>query len=142
MFGVESSVRLVNVIARSPSPQQKQKATQLIAKRSITTYKHGDRKRSNYLPVGLVTPETDSPVSNKTKYAYDPHIDPALQFDPQRSTIERLLDGALSAKDLDRARSDPAGAEAASRAVPRVGGEGPADELSRKHRVAARSRAH
>ncbi len=76
-----------------------------MAKRSIKTYEHGDKKRPNNPPVGLVTPETDPPVSNKKKYAYDPHIDPALQFDSQGSEIERLLDEALAAKDLDRARS-------------------------------------
>lgn len=75
-----------------------------MAKRSIKTYEHGDKKRSNNPPVGLVTPETDPPVSTKKTYAYDPHIDPALQFDSQGSEVERLLDEALTAKDLDRAR--------------------------------------
>lgn len=75
-----------------------------MAKRSIKAYEHGDKKRPNNPPVGLVTPETDPPVSNKKTYAYDPHIDPALQFDSQGAEIERLLDEALAAKDIERAR--------------------------------------
>ena len=53
-------------------------------KKPIEQYGHKEAIRANNPPVGLVTPETDRDAGKKT-YAYDPHIDPALQFDPQRS---------------------------------------------------------
>ena len=48
------------------------------SKRKIEHYTHVGKDRTNNPPVGLVTPETDLDVGNKS-YAYDPHIDPALQ---------------------------------------------------------------
>lgn len=48
-------------------------------KRKIEHYTHAGEKRANNPPVGLVTPETDRDAGNKT-YAYDPHIDPTLQW--------------------------------------------------------------
>jgi adenine-specific DNA-methyltransferase len=49
------------------------------AKKPIDQYDHKDKKRINNPPVGLVTPETDKETGKKT-YAYDPHIDPSLQW--------------------------------------------------------------
>jgi adenine-specific DNA-methyltransferase len=49
------------------------------AKKPIEQYDHKDKKRVNNPPVGLVTPETDKETGKKT-YAYDPHIDPNLQW--------------------------------------------------------------
>ncbi len=48
-------------------------------KRPIEQYSHKDKKRVNNPPVGLVTPETDQKES-KRNYAYDPHLDPSLQW--------------------------------------------------------------
>jgi adenine-specific DNA-methyltransferase len=48
-------------------------------KRPIEQYSHADKKRANNPPVGLVTPDTDQAETKKT-YAYDPHIDPSLQW--------------------------------------------------------------
>src|SRR4051794_20457656 len=48
-------------------------------KRPIEQYSHSDKKRVNNPPVGLVTPETDQKEAKRT-YAYDPHIDPSLQW--------------------------------------------------------------
>lgn len=45
----------------------------------IEQYTHGDKDRANNPPVGLVTPETDK-ESGKQSYAYDPHLDPQLQW--------------------------------------------------------------
>src|SRR5262245_4263173 len=45
----------------------------------LEQYTHKDKKRANNPPVGLVTPETDKETSKKT-YAYDPHLDPSLQW--------------------------------------------------------------
>ena len=53
-------------------------------KKPIEQYDHIEASRTNNPPVGLVTPETDRDAGKKT-YAYDPHIDPSLQFDLHRS---------------------------------------------------------
>jgi len=48
-------------------------------KKPIEQYDHKGKERLNNPPVGLVTPETDKD-SGKKKYAYDPHLDPSLQW--------------------------------------------------------------
>jgi adenine-specific DNA-methyltransferase len=48
-------------------------------KRPIEQYSHADKKRVNNPPVGLVTPDTDQ-KETKRAYAYDPHLDPSLQW--------------------------------------------------------------
>ena len=48
-------------------------------KRKIESYSHGDAERANNPPVGLVTAETDQDRGKK-RYAFDPHIDPQLQW--------------------------------------------------------------
>jgi len=48
-------------------------------KKSIEAYAHTDKERVNNPPVGLVTPDTDKDADKKT-YAYDPHLDPQLQW--------------------------------------------------------------
>lgn len=69
----------------------------------IISYRHQD-KRKNNPEVGMVTPATD-PEAGKTRWAYDPHLDPELQFDPQRGQIEALIDEALASGDTERMRS-------------------------------------
>ncbi|HQT00884.1 MAG TPA: DNA methyltransferase [Thiobacillus sp.] len=64
---------------------------------AILSYRH-PHKRKNNPDVGVVTPETD-PEQPKTAWAYDPHIDPALQFDSGRAQIEKLIDDALASGD-------------------------------------------
>jgi len=49
-------------------------------KRPIESYEHKDKQRANNPPVGLVTPETDPDAGAKKAYAYDPHLDPQLQW--------------------------------------------------------------
>jgi adenine-specific DNA-methyltransferase len=49
-------------------------------KRPIESYEHTDKQRANNPPVGLVTPETDPDAGAKMGYAYDPHLDPQLQW--------------------------------------------------------------
>ncbi len=68
----------------------------------IASYRHAD-KRVNNPEVGMVTPATD-PEAGKTRWAYDPHLDPALNFDPQRSAIESLIDNALESGNPDQMR--------------------------------------
>lgn len=48
-------------------------------KKPIEQYDHKGKERVNNPPVGLVTPETDR-ESGKKKYAYDPHLDPQLNW--------------------------------------------------------------
>ncbi|MCX7001443.1 MAG: site-specific DNA-methyltransferase [Candidatus Sumerlaeota bacterium] len=50
------------------------------SKRPIESYQHADKERVNNPPVGLVTPDTDPDVGAKQTYAYDPHLDPQLQW--------------------------------------------------------------
>lgn len=47
-------------------------------------------KRRNNPEVGMVDPDTD-PDEDKTAYAYDPHLNPALQFDVGRAQVERII---------------------------------------------------
>ena len=49
------------------------------SKKEIETYTHPEEQRPNNPPVGLVTPETDKDLGKKI-YAYDPHLDPSLQW--------------------------------------------------------------
>ncbi len=48
-------------------------------KRPIESYQHTGKERVNNPPVGLVTPDTD-PDAGPHTYAYDPHLDPQLQW--------------------------------------------------------------
>ena len=63
----------------------------------VIAYQH-DHKRRNNPDVGVVTPETD-PDQPRTTWAWDPHIDPALQFDMGRAQVEQLIDDALASGD-------------------------------------------
>ena len=63
----------------------------------VLSYRHSDRRKNNP-EVGMVSPDTD-PDQPKTTYSYDPHIDPALQFDSKRFQIEKLIDDALTSGD-------------------------------------------
>ncbi len=48
--------------------------------RVIEAYDHRDKRRVNNPPVGLVTPDTDPDAGTRKTYAYDPHLDPQLQW--------------------------------------------------------------
>jgi len=48
-------------------------------KRPVEQYEHKGKQRANNPPVGLVDAKTDV-VEGKKTYAYDPHLDPALQW--------------------------------------------------------------
>jgi adenine-specific DNA-methyltransferase len=50
------------------------------SKRAIESYDHRDKQRVNNPPVGLVNPDTDPYAGVKKGYAYDPHLDPQLQW--------------------------------------------------------------
>ncbi|MFQ5853851.1 MAG: hypothetical protein ACE5JU_25105 [Candidatus Binatia bacterium] len=73
-------------------------------KKPIDQYDHKGKTRVNNPPVGLVTPETDKETGKK-KYAYDPHIDPSLQFDSQRSQVEKIIENGLSAETVEEVKT-------------------------------------
>ena len=49
-------------------------------KKPIDSYAHQDKQRLNNPPVGLVTPKTDPDTGEKQTYAYDPHLEPQLDW--------------------------------------------------------------
>lgn len=49
-------------------------------KRKIEQFTHEKTQRLNNPPVGLVTPDTEPATGAKKTYAYDPHLDPQLQW--------------------------------------------------------------
>jgi len=60
----------------------------------VVSYRH-DETRVNNPEVGMVHAGTD-PDGAKTTWAYDPHLDPVLNFDSARAGVERLIDDALA----------------------------------------------
>jgi len=60
----------------------------------VIAYRH-DQRRVNNPEVGMVDPDSD-PALAETVWSYDPHIDPALQFDVGRAKVEKLIDEALA----------------------------------------------
>ena len=78
----------------------------------VISYRHPDRRKNNP-EVGLVSTASD-PEQAKTPWAYDPHLDPALQFDTARASAEKLIDDAL-------AGDDPAAMRHALEALRRMG---------------------
>lgn len=66
----------------------------------ILSYRHAD-KRVNNPEVGMVSPATDPDLA-KTKWVYDPHIDPALQFDASHAWIEEMIDDAVASGDMEK----------------------------------------
>ena len=49
-------------------------------KRVIASYDHRDKRREHNPPVGLVTPDADPDAGTRKMYAYEPHLDPQLQW--------------------------------------------------------------
>jgi adenine-specific DNA-methyltransferase len=56
------------------------KAASKSSQKPIEQYEHKDKQRLNNPPVGLVDAHTDNGGQKKKKYAYDPHLDPQLQW--------------------------------------------------------------
>ncbi len=59
-------------------------------KRPIDAYTHGDKRRANNPPVGLVTHQNDPSDPPKKTYAFDPHLDPQLVWagKAERTSLE------------------------------------------------------
>ncbi len=60
-------------------------------KKTVNQYTHGDAKRPNNPPVGLVTPGTDPDQPSK-KYTYNPRLDPQLQWSGKTENSEFEVD--------------------------------------------------
>ncbi|UXT92750.1 site-specific DNA-methyltransferase [Agrobacterium pusense] len=89
------------------SRQRRAKAGKKVARRpdgpvQVLSYRHGET-RVNNPEVGMVHAGTD-PDGDKTVWAYDPHLDPVLNFDSARAGIEKLIDDALASGDLKQMR--------------------------------------
>ncbi|WP_245002685.1 hypothetical protein [Rhizobium ruizarguesonis] len=81
-------------IRRSASPRRSGEPTEILS------YRHGET-RVNNPEVGMVHAGTD-PDGARTRWAYDPHLDPVLNFDSARAGIENLIDDALQSGDPER----------------------------------------
>lgn len=63
----------------------------------VLSYRHLDRRKNNP-EVGLVS-EASDPQQPKQAWAYNPHLDPVLNFDSARAELEALVDNALASGD-------------------------------------------
>lgn len=63
-----------------PCAMAKKNPTPKGVQKPIEQYAHKDKHRLNNPPVGLVDAHTDNGGQKKKTYAYDPHIDPQLQW--------------------------------------------------------------
>ncbi len=92
----------------APKATTKKKATKKKASKKsgeqaqVLSYRHGDT-RVNNPEVGMVHADTDKD-GERTRWAYDAHLDPVLNFDHARAGIERLIDDALESGDAERMR--------------------------------------
>ncbi len=87
---------------KTPNSSSKGNANQA---NEVISYRHND-KRKNNPQVGMVDVAGDHDEAKKT-WAYDPHIDPSLQFDStsNRAQIENLIDDALDSGDDETMRA-------------------------------------
>lgn len=71
----------------------------------VLSYRY-DEKRKNNPHVGMVDTASDG-VEEKTEWAYDPHLDPELQFDSSanRAQVETLIDAALASGDQEQMKA-------------------------------------
>jgi adenine-specific DNA-methyltransferase len=86
--------------AAAPGSTRKMAVRKPAEPTQVLSYRHG-QKRVNNPEVGMVHAGTD-PDGEKTVWAYDPHLDPVLNFDSARAGIERLIDDALASDDPER----------------------------------------
>jgi len=78
------------------------------SKTEVSDYRH-DEERLNNPPAGLAAEveATAEAVRPRRKYAYDPHLDPQLMFDPQivRQRAEELIAEIAATDDLEVAKA-------------------------------------
>ncbi|MDP4301850.1 site-specific DNA-methyltransferase [Leptothrix discophora] len=63
----------------------------------VLSYRHTDRRKNNP-EVGLVS-EASDPQQPKQAWAYNPHLDPVLNFDSSRAELENQVADALASGD-------------------------------------------
>lgn len=102
MLDNEFSLETQQAPEQTSSPKKKvtrKKATRKKSGQSseVLSYRH-DEKRVNNPHVGMVDTYSDG-VEEEKEWYYDPHLDPALNFDSSRSQIENLIDDALASGD-------------------------------------------
>ena len=85
---------------RRTATGRKKAARKPVGPMQVLSYRHGET-RVNNPEVGMVHAGTD-PDGEKTVWAYDPHLDPVLNFDSARAGIEKLIDDALASDDPER----------------------------------------
>ena len=73
---------------------QKLRAADANEPAQVLSYRHNDRRKNNP-EVGLVS-EASDPQQPKQTWAYNPHLDPVLNFDSARAELETLIDDALA----------------------------------------------
>ena len=98
-----TNLELIAPMAREPkrTTRTRKKTTRKSNKPTeVLSYRH-DATRMNNPEVGMVHADTD-PDGEKTSWQYDPHLDPALNFDSARGAIETLIDSALASDDPER----------------------------------------
>lgn len=102
--GFDLDVRAVAapVKPKAPAVPRVKLETQCDETTNIISYRHLDRRKNNP-EVGVVNDATD-PAQPQTHWAFDPHLDPSLQFDSGRAAIETLIDDALASGDKETMR--------------------------------------
>jgi adenine-specific DNA-methyltransferase len=99
----QGNLSLTQAIAQSGTKARAGQGKGTTEESKVLSYRHED-KRKNNPQVGLVN-EANDPAQPKTVWRYDPHIDPALDFDVGRSQVEKLIDDALASGDEARMRA-------------------------------------
>ena len=103
-FDLQPEAIAMNLPAKTAKPQAGKSVKPKAATQAtppgdpqVLSYRHPDRRKNNP-EVGLVN-EASDPEQPKTVWGYDPHLDPALQFDSARAGAEKLIDDALAGDD-------------------------------------------
>jgi adenine-specific DNA-methyltransferase len=97
---VDAADAAVRPKATPPKPQ-KLRAADADEPAQVLSYRHNDRRKNNP-EVGLVS-EASDPQQPKQTWAYNPHLDPVLNFDSARAELETLIDDALASGDAQAA---------------------------------------
>ena len=72
-----------------------------------THYQHDDAKRKN-IPSAVMEAEGKVPTVKRVKYAYSPHLDPILRFDPtgRADVVQSIVDKACRGERLSAAEQE------------------------------------
>ena len=109
-------------------PKAKQKAVE------ATTYRHGDAKRKN-IPAAAMEAEGQLPKIRRIRYAYSPHLDPVLRFDPtgRADKVVAIVEKACRGERLDKSEQEILRAVGQNWEQPWLEWAGKQEEHSRGH---------